>query len=311
MTCYNGERWLAAAIDSVLCQTYGDFEFIVVDDGSTDGSAAIVQSYDDNRIRYFYHANAGQTPSLNRGIANSQGEYIAFLDADDCWLPGKLAAQVALMTAHPDAMLAFSSCYVIDQDGKIVKLHRVPLKPADDSLLEKLFCRGNFIFKPTVMVRRRCIQYIGAFDPDLEFCEDYELWLRIVKQYRAVWHTYPLAMWRRHPSSKSNQGGNTAGELLLAARDSLDPKIPESWKARRMARIHYSCGLAQFRRGNMQGCRSSLLAAYRSNRGGLLALKLACLIPFSFCPIMVADGLFAVNHYGRWLRALSHSWSRS
>ena len=88
MTCYNGERWLAAAIDSVLCQTYGDFEFIVVDDGSTDGSAAIVHAYNDGRIRYFYQANAGQTSSLNRGIANSQGEYIAFWMQTTAGCPG-------------------------------------------------------------------------------------------------------------------------------------------------------------------------------------------------------------------------------
>jgi glycosyltransferase involved in cell wall biosynthesis len=304
MTCYNGERWLAAAIDSVLCQTWGDFEFIIVDDGSTDGSAAIVRAYADGRIRYFYQANAGQTTSLNRGIAYAQGEYVAFLDADDCWLSEKLAAQVALMAAHPDAMLAFSSCYVIDQDGKIVKLHRLPPKLADDSLLEELFCEGNFIFKPTVMVRRRCLQCIGAFDPDLEFCEDYELWLRIVRHYRAAWHPYPLAMWRRHPSSKSNQGGNTAGELLLAQRDGRDPLIPKSWKARRMARVHYSCALSHFRRGNRQSCRTSLFAAYKSQRGGWRALKLGWLMLFSFCPTLVADGLFAVSRCRHRLSSL-------
>lgn len=106
---YNGEQYLAESIESVLGQTYQDFELIVVDDGSVDGTSAVIDQYGD-QLRRFYHENAGVSTTMNRGVQESQGAFIAFQDADDLWEPDKLEKQMALMEQEPDLMLVF--CHV-------------------------------------------------------------------------------------------------------------------------------------------------------------------------------------------------------
>lgn len=128
MSCYNAERWLSEAIESVLVQTYKDFEFIIVDDGSSDNTPEIIKRYADidHRIRVISKTNSGLTDSLNAGISQAKGEWIARLDADDICLPHRLEEQVKYVKNNPKIVLLGSGCIEINEHGKFMKEHRYP-----------------------------------------------------------------------------------------------------------------------------------------------------------------------------------------
>jgi glycosyltransferase involved in cell wall biosynthesis len=121
MSVYNGEKYLRQAIESILQQTYTDFEFIIIDDGSTDSSREIIQSYDDKRIRLVINEqNIGLTKSLNKGIRLAKGEFIARMDADDISLPQRFEKQVAYLDSHPEVGVLGTYANIIDHRGKII-----------------------------------------------------------------------------------------------------------------------------------------------------------------------------------------------
>lgn len=172
---YNRAWCLAEAVDSVLAQEFRDFELIVVDDGSADGTPLLLEGYGD-AIRVLRRGNRGVSAARNAGIAAARGGLIAFLDSDDLWLPGKLSRQVAFFTSHPEALICQTE-EVWVRNGRRVnpgKRHRK---------------RGGMIFEPSldlclvspsaVMVRRELFERAGLFDESLPACEDYDLWLRV------------------------------------------------------------------------------------------------------------------------------------
>lgn len=173
MPVYNAEATLREAVDSILAQTLADFEFVIVDDGSTDGSIAIVQSYADERIRLLCNPNNLRlAQSLNRGLAAAQGEYIARMDADDVSLPERLAQQVAFMDAHPD--IGISGTWA-ETFGEARYAIRHPHAPA--------FAKSRLLFNttlahPTVIMRRGLMEAFGLKYRDFYPCDDYELWQR-------------------------------------------------------------------------------------------------------------------------------------
>lgn len=180
MAVYNGERYLTEAIDSILCQTFQDFEFLIVNDGSSDSTREIILSYDDSRIRLVDNeCNLGLARSLNRGLELAAGQLIARQDADDISEPERLAKQVAFMETHPDVALLGTWYKKIDAQG-ILLGHRE--KPCDClqirwSLL--FFC--PFVHS-TVMLRKVAVlSQIGFYNEAITYAEDYELWSRIAR----------------------------------------------------------------------------------------------------------------------------------
>ncbi len=176
---YNRGRVVTEAVDSVLSQEYGDFELIVVDDGSTDDTRELLGRY-GGRLTLLSQENRGVSAARNTGIRASRGELIAFLDSDDTWLPGKLTDQVAFFDENPEALICQTEEIWV-RNGKRVnpkKKHR------------KL---SGMIFEPSlalclvspsaVMIRRRLLDEVGLFDEELPACEDYDLWLRISRRY--------------------------------------------------------------------------------------------------------------------------------
>ncbi len=203
MPTYNGERMIGEAIESVLAQDFRDLELIVVDDSSTDGTAAIVHRYtaDDPRVRYVLQQprTGGPGPARNVGLRAARGRYVAFLDHDDLWLPGKLALQAAYLDAHPETALYFTQMYA-EEDG------RRTVWPWDGlrySYLE-LF-RGDVIPILTVLVRRECVEAVGGFSDDIAMSEDYDLWLRLGQRYAFHFEPGPTAVWRSVGSNLSQQ----------------------------------------------------------------------------------------------------------
>jgi glycosyltransferase involved in cell wall biosynthesis len=173
---YNAERYIAEAIDSVLDQTWPDVECIVVDDGSTDRTADIIRRY-RNGVKYFYQENAERSAARNRGFAESSGDFISFLDADDYIAPGKIEEQMTFMDAQPDYDVVYSRVLYFRDDGRRnFREIRRPLPTGD--ILNKLLFR-NFISLGSPLLRRAVIERCGGFDTRLSYNEDWEFWMRL------------------------------------------------------------------------------------------------------------------------------------
>jgi len=200
---YNYGRYLREALDSVLAQTFADLEAVVVDDGSTDDTAAIVRTYADPRVRYIYQANAGLSAARNTGIRETRAPFIALLDADDMWLPGMLATVMARFAECPPevGMIACASTRVDEKGaplgGKTFAHSRDRWFTARDIVLQNRFMPS------TVVARRQAYAACGDFDTTLRSSEDRDMWIRIGSRFR-IWHIgAPQVLIRKHTSNMS------------------------------------------------------------------------------------------------------------
>jgi glycosyltransferase involved in cell wall biosynthesis len=203
MSVYNGERFLRTAIDSVLAQTFQDWELIVVDDASTDSTPQILAEYTDSRIRVLRNEkNSKQAVCSNRGLAVASGRYIARLDADDVSLPDRLAEQVTYLDAHPDVTFVASAVHLIDEAGGQTGSH--PGNFNDCSLKFK-FAVTNVVIHSSVMLRAEAVRQLNGYDEDPKywFTEDYEFLARAAFQGKARILPQAMVEYRVHPSSVS------------------------------------------------------------------------------------------------------------
>jgi glycosyltransferase involved in cell wall biosynthesis len=212
MPSYNTARLVGSAIKSVLAQTCGDFELIVVDDGSTDDTAAQIRRFEaDPRVRGVRRENGGPAAARNTGIERATGEYVSFLDSDDLWMPNYLEAMERALQEDLDAGLAYTDAWVFNDETRLIlrgtamsSVHPPHVPPTDHyELLERLV-RGNFIFS-SATVRRSVVDRVGLFDTRLRATEDWEMWLRVVAAgFRAVRPPglHAIYRWRRDSLSK-------------------------------------------------------------------------------------------------------------
>lgn len=203
MPTYNGERFLRPAIESILGQSFRDFELLVIDDGSADRTPTILREFaaQDDRITVLTNPrNQGIAVATNRGLAAARGEYVALQDHDDISLPHRFQAQVDFLRSHPDIALVGSAATLIDENGAAYEDY---VEVADDLEIkwEALFrCP---ISHTSVMVRRRVMSEVGGYSPSpmLKVASDYDLLSRIVMGYRVANLSEPLVKWRRHPGA--------------------------------------------------------------------------------------------------------------
>lgn len=203
VSTYNYGVFVYKAINSLLLQSYKDFEIIIIDDGSIDNTRDIVAPLvDHSNIFYFYQNNQGQPKTKNRGICESRGEFIAFLDADDIWMPTKLEKQLALF-ADPEVGVVYSRRLWIDVDGIEVSGNERELRRG--WILDHIFV-DNFICFSSCVIRRSCLEQVGYFDESIPMGIDYDLWIRLARVCKFDFVDEPLVKYR---TGHSNLSKNT------------------------------------------------------------------------------------------------------
>jgi len=199
---YNAMVHLPETIATVLEQTYTDFEVVVVNDGSTDKIEEWIVQISDPRIKLVSQANLGLAGARNTGISESQGEYLAFLDADDLWESTKLAKQVQILDNHPEVGLVYTWVAYIDEQGN--STGRVVNNQQQGEIWQELTQRNLVECGSVAMVRRQCFEQCGLFDSNLgSFVEDWDMWLRIAKSYPFQVVKEPLVYYRQVTNSAS------------------------------------------------------------------------------------------------------------
>lgn len=202
MSVHNGQKYLREAIESILNQTYLDFEFLIIDDGSTDGSSDIIRSYQDGRIQLVRSVeNLGLTRSLNKGLKLARGEYIARMDGDDVSLPSRLEKQVGYLDEYKNVGLVSNLFVEIDEMGEEIGLKSLPTE--NDEIKESLL-RVNCFCHTSSMFRQKCIEAVGPYREEFKMAQDYDLWLRIAEEFDVANIEEPLCKVRIVNGSISN-----------------------------------------------------------------------------------------------------------
>ncbi|MGD1913669.1 MAG: glycosyltransferase family 2 protein [Rivularia sp. (in: cyanobacteria)] len=198
---YNAMTYLPKTVESVLKQTFTDFDVIIVNDGSSDSIEQWANTITDNRVKLVSQKNQGAAAARNTGIAHAKGEYIAFVDSDDLWEPSKLEKQVYCLDDNPDVGLVY--VWVASIDAKGNDLGKIYSNHSEGNVWKKML-QGNIVWSGSAaMVRRDCFEKLGVFDQNLRFAEDWEMWIRIARNYSFAAIKEPLVYYRHHPNNKS------------------------------------------------------------------------------------------------------------
>lgn len=215
MPVYNGARYLRVAVDSILSQTFDDFEFIIIDDGSMDTTRTILKSYRDKRIVLLDRRHQGLVACLNEGLAAARGEYIARMDCDDIACSERLEKQVRFLDSYPDIGIVGTACQVINSWGWKVETLCFPVT---DEEIRWFLLLHNAFAHPSIMLRRGLLEtYKLRYDEGWTAVEDYELWTRLLKYTRGANLQQPLLRYRRHAFGVSN----TEGSVQVSNHDKL------------------------------------------------------------------------------------------
>ncbi|VXD22702.1 Glycosyl transferase [Planktothrix serta PCC 8927] len=238
---YNGDRYLSQAIDSVLSQTYSNYEIIIVDDGSTDNTSEIIQHYvescqDSSLIRYIFQSNQGVAAARNRGIEEARGELIALLDQDDVFLPKKLEHQVACFEANPNVAIVNSGWRLIDHNNNkisdIEPWHNLP------NLTLETWITRTPILPSALMFRRSAWQQIGGFDSRFNGVDDVDfIWRLALHEYSAIWLTEITVNYRQHEETVSNQKARERANLMIDLHDKFFSQPNLSTEVRKLEKI--------------------------------------------------------------------------
>jgi len=191
---YNRAKFIKDAIDSVLDQSFSDWELLIVDDGSTDNTSELLTAYEgDTRIYYIKQPNRGQSIARNVALSRARGKYIGFLDSDDTWYPDKLERQCAFLEAHPEVHIVHGDEAIIDEQGR--ETTRKNMRRYSGRITPYLL-EDNSVSITTTLVRRECFESMGGFDSRYGVADDYDLWLRFSVCYRFHYQATLVANYR-------------------------------------------------------------------------------------------------------------------
>jgi glycosyltransferase involved in cell wall biosynthesis len=294
--CLNRETLVGQAIESALGQTHQNVEIIVVNDGSTDGTEKVVQSYTaSGKVRYFKHeVNKGIPAARNTGIRNSLGEYVAFLDSDDMWLPNKVEVQVRAFAQDNTGQvgIVWTDAYFVDEFGNTKTKGAV--LPRNFGLLDnervlKLLFMRNFVIGGTSMIRRSCFDEVGFLDEELRGgTDDYDLWLRLAPHFKFVYVPIPLATVRLHGGNHSSVEGNTR-DTLVSVKKAI-ARHPElvALENVKIAQERFFQGKYYFEHGRNFEARQHLLEVIGHHP---ISIKALAAWMFVYCPPLGRVGL--------------------
>jgi len=268
---YNCERYVCAAVESVIAQTYPLHEIIVVDDGSTDGTRVALNRYLD-RVTYIHQKNQGEPAARNTGMSNATGDFIAFLDADDLWLPEKTQLQMDLFEKHHEYGLVYTDMTTFNDEGVLVQSVRATRK--------KHYCSGRIfrqLFQETlfgsgsVIFRKACIETVGGFDETFYIGSDYEMWLRMARHFEFGYVDKPLLQYRQHPEMSTRTLGQVPQEgmpwqakvltTILARYPEAVGELGSAVINRRMGLLYMWLGRSWLDRGNHAAARKLISRA--------------------------------------------------
>lgn len=231
---YNGSNYLREAIDSALAQTYKNMEIIVIDDGSTDNTWEIIQSYGD-KIRGFHKENGGVSSALNVGVQNMRGEWFAWLSHDDLWLPNNIEQQVKHILSNPGKGIYYGGYSYINPNREIIYGNN-GCWFSKGSDLRHMLRGGNYIHGITALIKKECFDTVGCFNEELRCTQDYEFWFKAAQKYETSLLPLRLAVTRIHPSQVGNvrrdhcakELDKTRKHLLsLTNREELFPELSD------------------------------------------------------------------------------------
>lgn len=198
---YNAMAFLPETLNSVLKQTFVDFEVVIVNDGSSDTIIEWSKNIEDPRVRLVSQKNQGVSQARNTGILNSAGKYIAFLDSDDVWEETKLEKQVKAFEANPKLGLVDTLVFMVDQDNNV--LYKSGASYQEGNVLRRALEENLVMCGSSPMIQRQCIDKVGLFDTELHGPEDWHMWARIAIYYPFKVIEEPLVRYRQHPNSIS------------------------------------------------------------------------------------------------------------
>jgi glycosyltransferase involved in cell wall biosynthesis len=267
LPCYNGTRWLSRAIESVLSQMYENFELVIVDDGSTDSSSAIITPYlSDNRVRYVYHNHGGFSAALNKGIAESNGDLIGFIGQDDLWTPNKLLFQIEYIKKHPGIDLVHSDYYVINSEERILRVVRGNSfkNYSKEQIIMHLFLNNSIGFE-TVLINRNCFNKIGVFDEGMAGFSDHEMWLRVAGFFKIGYVDKPLVKKRQHDRqlSKVKIESMLDDEFRMVKRMIACYPFLRKLEHRKLASLFYERGIVLLKKGKTPEAKRELHKAIK------------------------------------------------
>ena len=279
MPAYNARPYIEQAIRSVLDQDYPQLELIVVDDGSNDGTPELAEQF-GNRVKVLRQKNAGPAAARNRGFAASQGEFIAFLDADDVWLAGKASMQVRYLQNHSETGLVYGDFkhWRPQADGTflappslIVERSPFAVLPEHSGWIYTALLFDNVVHIITAMLRRSVIEAVGGLDENLSTGEDYDFWLRISRQFRADKLDCTIAYYREHAAgiTKTPRKENNEYAVLVKTLDAFGLSGPDGIAASstrvrdRLFRLCFSHGYFHIRSGDPQVAQQAFTSALR------------------------------------------------
>ncbi|MBU4477612.1 MAG: glycosyltransferase [Candidatus Omnitrophica bacterium] len=288
MSVYNGQRYLAGAMESILNQSFKDFEFLIVNDGSMDRTAEILQGYSDCRIKIINNEkNIGLTKSLNEGAQIARGKYIARMDADDISLPERLEKQVVFLDEHADVALVGTNFLHINAQGE--QLTTVVVPTQNDELQEKLlkqncFCHGS------VMFRRDVFDEIGYYSEEFKYAQDYDLFLRIAEHFNIANLKEVLYRWRLDEGAISITNRSEQERYAFLARELARQRrwigdkqgkkiyVQKKWKDAKKSKqcvfseFYFSYGTSSFLGDKKEEARRQFLISWKYNPFNLRAI---------------------------------------
>lgn len=229
---YNSAHFIVEAVDSVLAQTFTDFEVLVIDDGSKDNTKELLAEKYGDSIQYFYKDNGGVSKARNFGIEKAKGKYVAFLDSDDAWITEKLEKQISALEKNLENKACYSSFYLCDEN-----LNPTGINPSERKadVLTDLLLIGNVVATPsTVIAEKELFQQVGGFDYELSQCADWEMWIRLATKTEFIYIDEPLLKYRIHGANMSKNAALLEKDtILLMEKGFALPNLPGSVKAKK------------------------------------------------------------------------------